>query len=208
MNNLKRNWRDLLVSAIKSRGLTEASMVAKDAYAVMTTPERRSALISLLEAEAEREMRQHVRSVERSAEIARINSESARFKAALERRHKRPFETLEQANDYDDQVWIEAIDAKRREQEERRKILFDEISTRIKMAWSTELLAQEFALGDGTLTTWAMATIEQHEQRINMLAQNIRGNGVAIQRHEAAVIKIMEARAETLAEATADEETP
>lgn len=168
----------------------------------MTSAERRVALLELLETAAEREIRDQFRLTEKAAEIARIRETSEQYRAALERRHGRKFSTLEEANDYDDTVWLEAIDAKKREQAERRKLLFDEISTRIRMHWSPELLAQEFALGDGTLTTWATATIEQHEKRIKLLEQNIRGNGVVIQRHEAAVIEIMEKRAETLAEAT------
>lgn len=199
----KRNWRELLLSAIKSRGLTEMSTAARAAYDVMTGPERREALLQLLEREADHEMRGQAQRLERAAEIARVRAESEQYRRILERRHGRPFETLEQANDYDDQVWVEAIEAKRRGQDERRKQLFEEISERIRMSWSPELLAQEFALGDGTLTTWAAATIEQHERRITMLEQNIRGNGQAIQRHEAAVLEIMTARAETLAEAVA-----
>lgn len=200
-----RNWRDLLASAIKSRGLTETSTVAKDAYAVMTSTERRGALLELLAGVAEREIREGFRRGERAAELARIRTESESYRRILEKRHGRPFVSLEEANDYDDQIWTEAIDAKKREQDDRRKLLFDEISTRIRMNWSPTLLAQEFALGDGSLTTWAAATIEQHEQRISLLAQNIRGNGVAVQRHEAAVIEIMEHRAETLAEAVSRE---
>lgn len=68
--------------------------------------------------------------------------------------------------------------------------LLDEFRQAIIVDWTAELLGAEFALGDGRTVTWGKATPEQHVARIHLLAQNVRGNLVAIRRHEAALAAI------------------
>lgn len=68
--------------------------------------------------------------------------------------------------------------------------LLEEYRREVIVDWTTELLNSEFALGDGTTTTWAAATVDQHLARIGLLERNVRGNLDAIQRHEAAIATI------------------
>lgn len=50
-----------------------------------------------------------------------------------------------------------------------------------------DLLHSAFKLGDGTETTWGSATVEEHEQRVELLMGNVQGNIDTIQRHRAAI---------------------
>lgn len=79
--------------------------------------------------------------------------------------------------------------------------LLEEYRKAVIVEWTEELLAGQFATGDGKRVTWGKATVEQHVARIAMLTQNVRGNLDAIQRHEAAVVAIREAEATCLREA-------
>ena len=45
----------------------------------------------------------------------------------------------------------------------------------VRLETTRELLGTVFALGDGAETTWAAATVDQHEQRIGMLARTPPG---------------------------------
>lgn len=197
-----RHWQKLIKNASKSQGLGQASTVAAVVYEAMSPSERRETLLTLLTEAAEHEIRANVRYTEKNSEtLARISQSAEDLRHALEQRHGREFSSLAEANDHDDLVWREAIRAKREQQDDRRVRLFAELTARVEMDWTENLLRQEFALGDGTVTTWAAATIEQHEQRTEMLARNITGNGDALKRHDAAVMAIMEAHADSLADA-------
>lgn len=79
--------------------------------------------------------------------------------------------------------------------------LLEEYRKAVIVNWTAELLASEFAIGDGTRVTWGTATVEQHAARISMLTKNVRGNLDAIQRHEAAIATIKEQQAGNLAQA-------
>lgn len=70
--------------------------------------------------------------------------------------------------------------------------LLEEFRTRVIVEWTNDLLASEFAVGDGTHVTWGDATREQHITRIGLLTRNARGNLEAIRRHESAVSTIAE----------------
>ncbi len=61
-----------------------------------------------------------------------------------------------------------------------------------------ELLRSPFSLGDKTTVTWGEATIEQHQQRIEMLTGMARGIESTIRRHEEAVALLKETGAECL----------
>jgi len=63
-----------------------------------------------------------------------------------------------------------------------------------------DLLALTFALPDGTVTTWGAATIDQHQQRIDLLAKQRDGLQVTINQHQAAIEQIVAAGASCLAE--------
>lgn len=56
-----------------------------------------------------------------------------------------------------------------------------------EMEWTQELLASRFALGDGTDTTWGLATREQHEYRYKMHAANAVAGMEGAARHRAAL---------------------
>jgi hypothetical protein len=69
--------------------------------------------------------------------------------------------------------------------------------------WTQELLASEFALGDGRRVTWRDATEADHEQRIALQTRNA---GAALEdaaMHTAAIETIRAAGVETLGEAVA-----
>jgi len=79
--------------------------------------------------------------------------------------------------------------------------LLEEYAKAVIVDWTAELLASDFALGDGFRVTWGDATVQQHATRIMLLRQNVRGNLDTIQRHEAAIATINERGATSLAEA-------
>jgi hypothetical protein len=170
-------------------------------YDAMTATERKATLIELLTEQAEGQIRENVRTVERRAERSSVFEKSKQYREMLENRHGRTFESLKEANDFDDDAWKAIVQDKREEQDRRRAKVFSELTERLHMQWTDELLSKDFAVGDGSIVTWADATIEQHEARVEMLFVNVQGNGDAIRRHEAAVIDILENRVSTLAEA-------
>jgi hypothetical protein len=196
-----RNWQKLIKSACSSQGLSKASTVAVAVYDAMTATERKATLIELLTEQAEGQIRENVRTVERRAERSSVFEKSKQYREMLENRHGRTFESLKEANDFDDDAWKAIVQDKREEQDRRRAKVFSELTERLHMQWTDELLSKDFAVGDGSIVTWADATIEQHEARVEMLFVNVQGNGDAIRRHEAAVIDILENRVSTLAEA-------
>lgn len=56
-----------------------------------------------------------------------------------------------------------------------------------RMEWTAELLASTFALGDGTQIAWGDATIEHHQQRVDMFMANATANIEGAARHEEAI---------------------
>lgn len=75
-----------------------------------------------------------------------------------------------------------------------------EEAARLRLEITKELLASEFALGDGVRVTWASATIEQHEKRAEMTLRNADANAQDASRHLAAVNLLRERGVDTLAE--------
>lgn len=73
----------------------------------------------------------------------------------------------------------------------------------LRMEWTAELLATEFALGDGRRVTWGSATLAEHEQRAAMLEQNAVANAEAAARHRSAIQALGLAGAPNLAELVA-----
>lgn len=78
---------------------------------------------------------------------------------------------------------------------EKDRELFLEVAT-LTLDWAVkqtelritqELLGSEFALGDGRRVTWGEATVEDHEDRVEMLKKNIAGNAETAARHIRAI---------------------
>lgn len=57
----------------------------------------------------------------------------------------------------------------------------------LEMDWTHELLESTFALGDGQVVSWGEATIEQHQQRIDMLTSMTKGTLETAGKHQAAI---------------------
>lgn len=81
----------------------------------------------------------------------------------------------------------ERMQALRERQQRRLEDIQAAYTAELRMEWAEELLSKLFALGDGTQVAWGEATIEQHEQRIELLMGNILGNIDTLKRHQLAV---------------------
>lgn len=60
-------------------------------------------------------------------------------------------------------------------------------SAAVRMEWTAELLATDFALPTGERVTWGDATLEQHGARVALLSANAAANMEAAARHEKAL---------------------
>jgi len=88
-------------------------------------------------------------------------------------------------------------------EELRRKQIYKliyEVAAQTRLEVTTELLNTQIALGDGTMVTWGTATVEQHRQRIEMLAKNASGIVETAARHGSAIAMITDANATCLNE--------
>ena len=72
-----------------------------------------------------------------------------------------------------------------------------------KMEWTWRLLNSSFSLGRRVSVTWADATVEEHEQRIELIEKPARGSLQTAARHRSAIDTIVAARAVNLREAVA-----
>lgn len=70
--------------------------------------------------------------------------------------------------------------------------IVQEFADTMRLEITRELLATEFALGDGVRVTWGDATVDQHKQRIELLQANALANTEAAARHMAALRMIAE----------------
>lgn len=68
------------------------------------------------------------------------------------------------------------------------------------------LLKRRIALGDGTATTWGLATLADHQARLAMLMAQRNGLTETIRRHEEAIRILEESGARCLAELAAVQE--
>lgn len=71
---------------------------------------------------------------------------------------------------------------------------------RLALVAGPDLLASEFAIGDGTTATWGQATVEQHERRVQWQMRDAAGSMADAERHRAAIRLIEEADAVCLDE--------
>lgn len=92
----------------------------------------------------------------------------------------------------------EAFDREEREREISKLIAATE--SRVRLELTAELLAASFALGDNSEATWGEATVEQHQQRLDMLIKHAAGTVDTATRHRAAIAMIQAAGATCLAE--------
>jgi len=81
-------------------------------------------------------------------------------------------------------------------------LAIDTFASEMKMRWTAELLASEFAIGDGTKATWGEATVEQHRSRMAMHKSNAMAGMDGYARHAAAVRDLESTGARTLSEVT------
>lgn len=63
----------------------------------------------------------------------------------------------------------------------------DEFKSRLRLTWTKELLATSFSLPDGQEVTWGEASVEQHQQRVEMFAAQAALNIEGAARHRKAI---------------------
>lgn len=102
----------------------------------------------------------------------------------------------------------ERVAAKDREREESYRLAwakvdeaFSRLKNELRMEWTSELLGSEFALGDGTTTTWGDATREQHLLRMALHKRNAVAGMEGYARHAAALEEIERTGSANLREA-------
>lgn len=78
--------------------------------------------------------------------------------------------------------------------------IIDEYAEALKIEWTADLLASEFALPDGSRTTWGDASIAQHRARVEMFTSNAQANIEGAARHEKAIAELEAAGTPTLAD--------
>jgi hypothetical protein len=69
----------------------------------------------------------------------------------------------------------------------------EENAAHVRLETTRELLETSFALGDGAETTWGEATVDQHQQRIDLLVKGASGTIETASRHAAAINMIQAA---------------
>lgn len=78
-------------------------------------------------------------------------------------------------------------------------------ATQLRFEITAELLDSVFATGDGTKVSWRDATIEQHQERVELLTKMIGGTAETAAMHIKAVAMIRSADARTLGDLAANE---
>lgn len=78
--------------------------------------------------------------------------------------------------------------------------LIEEVREDTRLEVTAELMETLFALGDGSRVTWGDATIDQHEQRLDMLKGNLSGLAETAGRHARAIEMLKESGAGSLRE--------
>jgi hypothetical protein len=79
-----------------------------------------------------------------------------------------------------------------------------DLSAKIRFEVTAELLDSVFATGDGSVVTWREASVEQHEQRIEMLTKMAAGTAETAAMHARAIEMIKESGAATLGQLPLD----
>jgi hypothetical protein len=74
----------------------------------------------------------------------------------------------------------------------------ESVRQQARLELTAELLGASFALGDGRTVTWGEATLDDHEQRIELLFGNVSGNLATIAVHERAAELLRSAGASCL----------
>lgn len=152
-----------------------------------------------IEREAERAAQDAHAEEDRAARLAAREATGGYAHGSANKRNRCRCEMCEAARDRREEI-------EERHQErlwERLNDIAQQHAAELKIEWTQELLSSGFKLADGTILIWADATVEQHQERIDMLMGNAAGNLEAAARHEAAVRTIEAAGAKTLGEALA-----
>ncbi len=120
-------------------------------------------------------------------EIERMAQRAAKVKAAEKRR----------IDTYRKKLEAEQRAPERRERSESpatvmmRRAMQDLADAFEALEWRNELLASRFTLNDGTSVSWGEATVEQHQERIEMFLANAAANTEGAARHKKAVDDIL-----------------
>lgn len=222
------DWDPVRVAALVESGLTAAqrhrylTLLLADEVRQL-----RRNRVHAIEARAERAAEQERRAAERAARQAEWEAQApAREAAEAERQaylDAHPWEARRNSRRFKDwaatpdgQAFLsreraeqEKEEAKRAEIEQfgvdgwfRREVgrITEKFRQEVRLEITEELLAAEFALGDGRMVTWGAATVAEHTQRMDLLLGNAHGNLETARRHQAAVQMISEAGVATLAE--------
>lgn len=76
--------------------------------------------------------------------------------------------------------------------------ILDDYAAALRVEWTSELLASEFAMPDGVRTTWGEATIDQHRERLAMFTANAQANIEGAARHQKAIDELSASGATSL----------
>lgn len=123
---------------------------------------------------------------ERAKAIAKLNSE----------------EELETCESEWDPDGVMTYYAKKRQEKLNQAIsqLVEKVKEETTLVVTEKLLKERFSLGDGKEVTWGSATIKDHQKRVDLLKQNIKGNAESAARHSYAIAMIKKKRAKNLGE--------
>lgn len=69
----------------------------------------------------------------------------------------------------------------------RLRDIISDFESALRVTWDRELLDSEFALPDGSVTTWGEATVPQHQERCDMHTRNAQSGIEGAARHQRAI---------------------
>jgi hypothetical protein len=145
---------------------------------------------------ARRWLAEQVKGVMREETLAAERAADAERQRKFDERNSRPEVVAERERR--DHEYAEERDAIRERHWARMHQLVSDFAMDLRLQWTAELLASEFALPDGSAVTWGDATVEQHEARREMFAANAVANVEGAARHKAAITALTSADAKCL----------
>lgn len=175
---------------------------AREALTAQTSDVYRELAVAAIVDAVRRRQRSNVLSIEREA--VRPTQTQERIKGAdpgHRRRDRRAYwdwvEATDEGKKYESEIAAADAAAASRLHENLRSAMA-EMTAALRIEWTRELLASEFALPDGTRVTWRNAAIPQHEARVAMYMRNAEANLEGAARHLKAVEELKRAGAPTL----------
>jgi hypothetical protein len=192
MNYLEKRSREIIAAAEdKIRPIEFIRTQVRE----MSTDDVIDLAVAYLYGQVKQRRRAHVREIEQSAQRAQtseragaIDPEPRWGTAAWER-----WASLPQNHETAERTRERRAEIARRDAEAYSELTrnlnaaMEKFKSELRMQWTAELLAAEFALGDGTVTTWGEATREQHEARMAMHKRNALSGMEGYARHAAAL---------------------